>query len=60
MSKFKDNIKIMTQIIHTHIAQRRALSSLRDPDANSGVGENPVMGDVIAAVNKLVCNVLYM
>ncbi len=33
---------------------------LRDTDANSVVDAYPVMGDIIAAVNALVCNVLYV
>ncbi len=41
----------------SHIAQGRALGLPRDTDANSVVAANPVMGDLIYAVNEKVCNV---
>ncbi len=50
-TKYRTNqlllLLLVVIIFMTRIAQSRALSSLRDIDANSIVSASPVMGDVI-------------
>ncbi len=52
---FQELLKRLSLILYPHSSISRALSSLRDADANSVVGGNPVMGDLIAVIDELVC-----